>query len=379
MSLPDQSMGDLPVEVMVDILSRLPVKTIIHSKCVCKKWLDIISDSYFANLHLSRSPTNLVIHHNLGFDTNGYKKPGTLTWVDLEDELDHHDPRMTLDLNLSPIFQNSQILPAGSVNGLICLWQVCPKRHNIYICNPITREYMILPRQRNCIIVYCFGVGLLTHEYKLIRIFQRGMPPYSTSSSRMGLFEAEVYTLGTGQWRSLGCVPYWLSGSSGLFLNGHAHWILVDRDSPEKIYAFDFDKETFDLFPSPPSSEAMRGSLGVINGCLCQCESFNSKLTIWVMKEYGVKKSWHKEVVIERSISPGLPLWCVEPVYVIEGFKDGVILMGSFRGVLFVYCPQRKTIVDFVKFDRSFKFNAWVYRPSFHRLHNFENERVDVF
>ncbi|XP_042754496.1 putative F-box protein At3g10240 isoform X2 [Lactuca sativa] len=123
MSLPDQSMGDLPVEVMVDILSRLPVKTIIHSKCVCKKWLDIISDSYFANLHLSRSPTNLVIHHNLGFDTNGYKKPGTLTWVDLEDELDHHDPRMTLDLNLSPIFQNSQILPAGSVNGLICLWQ----------------------------------------------------------------------------------------------------------------------------------------------------------------------------------------------------------------------------------------------------------------
>jgi len=144
-------MEDLPVPVMIDILSRLPVKTIIHCKCVCKKWLDLVSDSYFANLHLLRSPAGFMIHHTLVKGTTSYHEPGILKWVEIKDKLDHqylqHDPVMSLDLNLSPIFQYSRVLSVGSVNGLICLWQHGFKTDNYFICNPITREYMILPRQ----------------------------------------------------------------------------------------------------------------------------------------------------------------------------------------------------------------------------------------
>ncbi|KAL7583670.1 hypothetical protein Lser_V15G45564 [Lactuca serriola] len=384
-------MENLPVEVMVHILSRLPVKTIIHCKCVSKKWLDLISDSYFANLHLQKSPSSLMIHHNSENEMTDYHKPGILKWVEVEDELDHHrlhhDPVMRLDLNLAPIFQRSQILPVGSVNGLLCLWQFGQRKDNTYICNPITREYMILPRQQYyregyAIIVYCFGVVSLTHEYKVIRIFQGDIPPINpTSSSRPSLLEAEIYTLGTGKWRSLGHVAYWLNGFSGPFLNGYAHWIVVDDDSPQKLCAFDFDKETFELFPSPPveiveESQIHFYSLGVLKGCLCQSDTFDFQLTIWVMKEYGVKKSWRREVIIKQSVSRDLDWLMWEPVYLIEGLNDGTILMMYYQDKLLAYCPKRKTIEDKEIFDRH--FTGMAYRPSFLKLQNFKSERVHV-
>lgn len=383
-------MEDLPVHVMIDILSRLPVKTIIHCKFVCKKWLNLISDSYFANLHLSRSPASLMLHHNPDNGMRAPRKVGILKWVEVKDELDHHhlhhDPVMTFDLDLAPIFQHSQILPVGSVNGLICLWQYGPKSDNTYICNPITREYMILPRQQYyregyAMIIYCFGVGSLTQEYKVIRIFQGDIPPDPTSSSRPSIVEAEVYTLGTCQWRSLGHVPYLLNGWSGPFLNGNAHWIVLDRDSPEELCTFDFDKETFELFPSPPveiieESQMHFQSLAVLKGCLCQSDTFESQFTIWVMKEYGIKESWHREVIIKESISPDLDWVMWEPVYLTEGLKDGTILMIYYEDKLLAYSPKTRTIEDTKIFNRY--FTGMGYRPSFLKLQKFESESVYV-
>ncbi|CAH1444703.1 unnamed protein product [Lactuca virosa] len=372
MPLVDASMENLPVEVMVDILSRLPVKTIIQCKCVCKKWLDLVSDSYFADFQLSRSPAGIMIYHDSDHnkENTGYHKSGI--WVEVEDKPDHHNlPHnrvMSLDLNLPGI-----IHPVGSLNGLICLWQYNRKTSNTYICNPITREYMILPKQKYhrkeiyADVTYGFGVSSVAREYKVIRILQKSLSP------------AEVYTLGTGQWRSLGHVPYWFTGRCGQFLNGHAHWTIRDQDSSKKICALDFDKETFELFPSPPPEEAFIyfDCLGVVRGCLCRCDTYYSKFTVWVMKEYGVKKSWHKEFVIERCMDPNLDLLRVEPLYPIEGFEDGTILMASYQNKVFVYCPQRKTIVDREVFGGY--FYGLSYHPSFLRLHNFENGRVQLF
>ncbi|KAL7582872.1 hypothetical protein Lser_V15G45572 [Lactuca serriola] len=394
----DPSMEDLPAHVMVDILSRLPVKTIIHCKCVCKKWLDLISESYFADHHLSRSPSGIMIYHNSNEvfrnaeeeQKTGYLRTGILRWVEVEDKLDHHylhhDPIMSLDLNLAPIFQKSQILPVGSVNGLLCLWQFGPQHDKTYICNPITREYMILPKpqyylQHNAHLVYCFGVAPLTNEYKVIRIFQGEKIPYFSSNSRPIISQAEVYTLGTGQWRSLGHVPYWLKGMYGPFLNGHAHWTVLDKDSSEKLCVFDFEKETFELFPSPPcearDENLIFKSLGVLKGCLCRCESYDSQLVVWVMKEYGIKKSWRKEFVVMESENTDLDLLTLETVDLITGFKDGTVLMASYRDTLLVYCPRREIILDTEMFYRYFK--GYTFRPSFRRLHNFENERVYMF
>ncbi|KAJ9551768.1 hypothetical protein OSB04_015813 [Centaurea solstitialis] len=64
-TLIDPLWKDLPEELMIDILSRLTVKTVIHCKLVCKKWRDLILDSSFVNLHLSKSPTVPIPGHHV--------------------------------------------------------------------------------------------------------------------------------------------------------------------------------------------------------------------------------------------------------------------------------------------------------------------------
>ena len=80
------------------------------------------------------------------------KEPGILKWMEFRGDLDnthlHHDIVMSINLNLKPTFRNSNVRQVGSVNGLVCLWQYQNNNDNTHICNPITREYMILPRQK---------------------------------------------------------------------------------------------------------------------------------------------------------------------------------------------------------------------------------------
>ncbi|XP_071736706.1 F-box protein At3g07870-like [Rutidosis leptorrhynchoides] len=391
MSSINPSMEDLPPNIMVDILTRLPVKTIILCKRACKNWHNLILSSYFANIQLSRSPPSLMIYHESEEHMTSYHRAGILKLVKMEDESDyhrlHHDPVMSLDLNHAPALRNSQLLPVGSINGFICLWQFGTNFDNTYICNPITREYMILPRQQYyregySIIAYGFGVGLQTKEYKVVRTFQGDIPSDPTSRSRPRFLQSEVYTLGTGRWRSLGHCPYWRNGYGGPYLNGHPHWTIIDQDFPEKICAFNFDNETFNLFPSPPietieGSQMHFRSLGVLKGCLSQSYTFDSQFTIWVMKEYGIKNSWHREVVIKQSISPDLDWVMWEPMYLIEGLKDGTFLMVYWEDQLMVYCPETKTMEDTKIFDRYIWGMA--YRPSFFRLAEFESERALMF
>ncbi|GKF15600.1 hypothetical protein Tco_0057062, partial [Tanacetum coccineum] len=100
-------------------------------------------------------------------ETVNLERPGVLDCLEIKGELDtshlHHALVTSLDLNATPIFKNSKILKVGTVNGLVCLWQyrdevvnslfyrgnpLYPEKEVVksYVCNPITREYVILPR-----------------------------------------------------------------------------------------------------------------------------------------------------------------------------------------------------------------------------------------
>ncbi|GKE18974.1 F-box associated domain containing protein [Tanacetum coccineum] len=178
-----------------------------------------------------------------------------------------------------------------------------------------------------------------------------GTRPQSLLLSLSNLLEDEVCTLSSGQWRRLGHVPYCINRSNGLFINGYVHWIVSDKHSPKKLYSFNIDNETFELFPSPPFIEIKDDdfhyqNLGILNGCLSLCDSFSSELelTVWVMKEYGLKKSWCKEVVIKRGIIPYVGWLLNASVYLIESLDDGTILMLANERTSLVYCPQKKTI-----------------------------------
>lgn len=48
-------------DLIVEILLRLPIKSLLRFKCVCKSWLSFISDPHFVKSHLVVAPTNQTL------------------------------------------------------------------------------------------------------------------------------------------------------------------------------------------------------------------------------------------------------------------------------------------------------------------------------
>ncbi|KAI7752601.1 hypothetical protein M8C21_021820 [Ambrosia artemisiifolia] len=210
----------LPENLILDVLSRLPVKTITQCKCVCKKWRHLVSDPYFVDLHLSRSPPCLMFHQYI------YYPIKILELVEVEHKVD--DDRVTLNhvrslnLHLSALGAPHQIFEVGSVNGLICLYDIGDAT---YLFNPVLEEYIILPKVLPHVSTLGYGFGVsMAGDYKVIRVCVR------TPLSEEVTLQIEVYTLGTDRWRSLGPTPYNIRYpgllDSGVFVNGHLYWVI---------------------------------------------------------------------------------------------------------------------------------------------------------
>nr|ABH03469.1 truncated S haplotype-specific F-box protein 1' [Prunus cerasus] len=56
-------------EILIDILVRLPTKSLVRFLCTCKSWSDFIGSSSFVSTHLDRNVTKhahvylLCLHH----------------------------------------------------------------------------------------------------------------------------------------------------------------------------------------------------------------------------------------------------------------------------------------------------------------------------
>ncbi|KAI8566693.1 hypothetical protein RHMOL_Rhmol02G0062100 [Rhododendron molle] len=55
---------NLPYEINVEILLRLPVKSLLRFTCACKSWRSLISDPKFAKTHLSLASSNTDYNHD---------------------------------------------------------------------------------------------------------------------------------------------------------------------------------------------------------------------------------------------------------------------------------------------------------------------------
>ncbi|KAL0360134.1 UNVERIFIED_CONTAM: putative F-box protein [Sesamum radiatum] len=313
---------NLPTHIMLEILARLPPKTIFICKRVCKTWLELINDPHFATFYFSRCRAGLVVHHSEMF-----KKYFKL--VDFVDAYDHHDlPHDTMlkfTVNKLSSFFDANIVVDGSANGFLFMRDINYKHETLYICNPLTREYIELPKPQRVarypsVVTHGFGVASKSGEYKVVRIFhERELNPRTRACRRVPSSECQVYTLGTGAWRTVGEAPF--SYNSRL--------------------------------------------LGLSSG--------------EIFTEYGVEKSWTKEIVIRKI--PELAGPSFEVVQALKIFTDGTILLlwGDF--FMLYYCSKTGTAkeVDLEQPSGPNSIEAIHYVPSFLSLKRFPLENVSPF
>ncbi|CAL5344395.1 unnamed protein product [Camellia sinensis] len=284
-------MSNFPMDLIVDILSRLPVKPLLRLRCVSKPWCSLIDDPDFIKLHLNRSintksHVNLILNDcslsSVNFDSldNATKLKPPLKWTDFGIEV------------------------LGSCNGLICLyngeedvciWNPSTRKHRkLSVNNPYKSPFFFTSYQN---IIYGFGYDFVTDDYKLMRTTQ-------FQGKNWDLFESEVrvYSLKSNSWRRIQDFPYylWHSFQHGVFVGGALHWVVsrnyVSDSVNFLVAAFDLTNEEYRLVPQPEfSDEDFYICVGELDGCLCIfCNYDQVRFDVWVMKDYGVKESWSK-------------------------------------------------------------------------------------
>ncbi|KAL8468599.1 hypothetical protein ACS0TY_031698 [Phlomoides rotata] len=357
----------LPSDIIIDFLSRLPVRTIIYCKCVCKSWLSLIKTHEFVKLHLSKSVPGLIV---------GHLELGMYEIYEFEDrpELEHHELHNPLTKFKFPHHHYSSMF--GTADGLILLLGINPNRH--YICNPVTRDYIILDISQEYInkhlVTIGFGVSKITGQHKVVGVIHG----YTTDQERRAICECHVYTLETGSWRTTAGPLLYGGARMGSFLFGNLHWLEFKNDTPW-ISCFDLETEIFSTFSCARpllGSGIFLLSLVALGDFLCLCDNTSSDdIVIWLMKEYGIEKSWTKEFVIRKT--PTL-FNNRSIVYPIKVFKDGDILMSWNDTFLFCYSKKNNTTQIINTFDGG-HFQKFLHTSSFYSLKSFFKSNVRSF
>uniref|UniRef100_A0A0E0R2P2 F-box domain-containing protein n=1 Tax=Oryza rufipogon TaxID=4529 RepID=A0A0E0R2P2_ORYRU len=283
---------ELPEEIVMEILARLPVKSLLRFKSVCRGWRAIISEPSFIRTQLQCSasrrqqePSILISPH---FRHDRPTKFST------------HISFYQWEQGASSLarIMDAKDFPVGHKFRLISHYTHCdglvlaPTITKLYLFNPATREAITLPDGHGHSHTAGLGLDPGTGRYKVVRSFYRSPsmdPPVS-----MGM---EVLTVGEpgARWRETAVDPphpitRW---RTALAVNGGYLFWYMDRrrypdDAPRGLLRFSLRDEAFAVTRLPESMDPTLDENvlpDVLHGELCVVQALPDKagVLIWTM------------------------------------------------------------------------------------------------
>ncbi|KAF5938243.1 hypothetical protein HYC85_025749 [Camellia sinensis] len=192
---------NLPEDVVNEILSRLPVKSLLRFKCVCKYWYTLIKSLDFISKHFNQENNNvrLLVHYYIS-DIDRYAIAFFLneTLVGIPPLLENFDHLQIPDPMrhvVGPIDDIFLVYTYGYSDGnRMALW------------NPAMREFRLFhvlepifpPNFHVVVNVVGFGLDPLTRDYKIIwiRNFVERIGDVSGDDIDYPCYVVALYTLG---------------------------------------------------------------------------------------------------------------------------------------------------------------------------------------
>ncbi|KAL1817003.1 hypothetical protein DCAR_0521420 [Daucus carota subsp. sativus] len=350
------SIFELPEELLKEILSRLPARSLLSCRCVCKRFNIVTRNSNFIASHVKRASTLNTTKFCSAFIFGSDLIGGLYEHILLKNTNDSVTFSYVRPSN--PVSCNISIV--GCCNGLFCAEVESPCVENgshFLIWNPITRENLFVQKPVNSsrnpyIIALAFGFSHKINGYKLVRIVS--YPKLGKSSVTV-----EVYKVTTGDWSvfdvtTLPChepdqVPPCFNDPLILFdisvpffirpLKQAFHWVtdsagIEDRLS-KAVVSFDIEEEQLNFFSwldpfkipleEPVVIDTLNDSLSLI---VPRTSFLNSSFDIWVMDDYGKQVSWTRRFTVERfdGIARPLGYW-----------TDDLLIMTTYERYFFFY------------------------------------------
>ncbi|KAL5059114.1 hypothetical protein RYX36_030718 [Vicia faba] len=295
----------LPEELIVQVLSYLPVKSLTQLRCVTKAWNTIISDPKFIKLHLQRSTKDTNLTQILCVSADSFIQPYPLNTLlntpFINDSTELNDSCS----ELSPDSDNSYQF-IGSCNGLLCyrvfsftdfqntlfqLWNPATKAFSIYFgrhSNSHTNIYDYLRFS-----MFSFGYDNSTDTYKILY---------------MGPNKVEIFSYGGNVWKLIQLfhvVPldHWniaprkrRTFNQDMYLNDTINFLARDIAEDIVIISVNLGTETYrEMLPPQDFVEVPLHlpTISVLEDSLCFCHhTQKTDFIIWKMKELGIEKSW---------------------------------------------------------------------------------------
>lgn len=349
-----------PQEIIIEILSWLPVKSLGQLQCVCKSWFSLISSSNFIKNHQkysSRHPKHALTKLVLQASEDN---PDILSTFSLHSLLNGISSIEVVEqLVLDSTIKEDPYDIVGSCNGLVCLssipgvltlWNPCTKKsrtlpydyHEVEILYTGTNisDRVRAATDRSYCATHAFGYDDSNNDYKVVKL-------YSTLTYSFPKVEEQyVYALGVYSWKSdswklIDDVPDGFSSwDSNALVNGALHWRSYEdgsRSTPV-IMSLNLEAEKYGKIAVPDN---LRGKfdwkLRVVDGYLCiVCTFDDGTMEIWIMKEYSVLESWTKVASIPNS---AILNNCASPLFV---SAEGKILLRILSQDLTLLDPRNK-------------------------------------
>ncbi|CAA0370229.1 unnamed protein product [Arabidopsis thaliana] len=305
------SSSPISIDLIAEILSRVPSKSVARFRCVSKPWASMIRRPYFTELFLTRSsPKPCILFATVAdgvwsfFSLPQYpyeKSSSASVAASAKFHVKFPPNNMRIGHN-----SDRRYFSYGYTSGLIYLYGDSSDDRSV-ICNTYTGEYAILPYLQRYRKTYSFLVfEPIEKQFKILFM-----------AYLSGDRDHKILTVGTGnmKWRTIRCSLRYEIVSEGVSINGVLYYLGETSAWDNKDYdlkydyaivCFDIRSEKFIFFEIERFCRLInyKGKLAVIyfeddvnyQSCLYRKKNYVepdaiNKLNVWVLEDVE-KQEW---------------------------------------------------------------------------------------
>ncbi|PHU21388.1 hypothetical protein BC332_06495 [Capsicum chinense] len=191
-------------DITIQILLKLPVKSLLRFKCICKSWGSLVEDPQFIMLYHDSSKND--VNHQKIFVTGGECDNKDDYFYAVDAPLQHDFVASLIEPSIPEINQSSRVsFTSSSSNGILLL--IFPY-DLIVLWNPTIRESRKIPipipkkkmmERKLFPAIYGFGYVSSTCDYKIVRVGKK-----DTSDS---YYEVDLFSTRSKSWKLIGKFP----------------------------------------------------------------------------------------------------------------------------------------------------------------------------
>lgn len=297
-------------DLLVEIFSWLPIKSLARFSCVSKSWHAIISNQDYVGRKLAVMSGFLCASCP---ETFWHKYASDYVSMSCSQQ----DNSIDTALSFLPMQQSYHVV--GTCNGLVLctLCRTFPEDESpFFVCNPVTKRWSQIPQPTNRLFIEVLAFDRrLSPHYKLVLIYVSD----NGHISDVGIFSSE-----TGRWVDYNdCKEYdypdhiRLGYDNTVYLHGNIH-LLDDRKLV--VVAFDIERRVSRAMELPCTGidreRVLCMRLGQSAGILRCAAETNDEVLVWDLVDYDRKEWCLKHTIpLERFIKSynGIPLSDITP------------------------------------------------------------------